>query len=70
MVVYVDTSVIIAAVDRGDIRNRDAEKFLLREKEKVVSPFALAEIFSVVSRNFGKLEVDVDEDDLPAVIAR
>jgi len=70
MVVYIDTSVIIAAVDKGDNRNKDAEKFLSREKEKLVSPLTLAEIFSVVSRSSEKLNVDVDEDDLPAVITR
>ena len=73
MVVYIDTSVIVAAIDRGDGRNKEAEKFLLREKEKVISPLVLTEIFSVVSRNSDRLtgfDVEIDEEDLPAIIAR
>ncbi len=74
MVVYIDTSVIVAAVDGGDRRNRDASKFLSREKEKIISPLVLAEVFSVVSRNsaglISRFEVEIDEKDLPAVIAR
>ena len=38
MVVYIDTSVIVAAIDKGDRRNKDAEKFLLRERENVRYP--------------------------------
>jgi predicted nucleic acid-binding protein len=74
VVVYVDTSVIVAAIDRGDRRNKEADKFLLREKEKIISPLVLAEVFSVVSRNSDRLmsgfDVEIDEEDLPAVIAR
>jgi predicted nucleic acid-binding protein len=72
MVTYIDTSVIIAAIDKGDERNRDAEKFLIHEKEKVISPLVLAEIFSVVSRNTEKLNlsVSVRKEDVPAVIVR
>jgi predicted nucleic acid-binding protein len=74
MVVYIDTSVIVSAIDRGDERNRDADKFLLREKEKVISPLVLIEIFSVVSRNSDRLisglDLEINEEDLPAVITR
>jgi predicted nucleic acid-binding protein len=72
MVSYIDTSVIVAAIDKGDRRNRDAEKFLLREKEKIISPLVIAEVFSVISRNLERLvtELDVDLEDLPTVIAR
>ncbi len=74
MVVYIDTSVIVSAVDKGDERSKEADKFLLREKDKIISPLVLVEIFSVVSRNYDKLvsafEVDISKEDLPAVIAR
>jgi len=74
VVVYVDTSVIVTAIDKGDIKNPSAEKFLLREREKIISPLVLVEIFSVVSRNYerliSKFDVRIDERDLPAVIAR
>jgi predicted nucleic acid-binding protein len=51
MVTYIDTSVIIAAVDRGNVRNKDTEKFLLREKEKIMSPLTLVEIFFHLTQN-------------------
>ncbi len=72
MVVYVDTSVIIAAIDKGYQRCKDSDKFLRRKKEKIISPLVLAEIYSVVSRNFERINLglNVAEEDLPAVIAR
>ncbi len=72
MVVYVDTSVIISAIDKGDHRCKDADKFLRREKEKIISPLVLAEIYSVVSRNSERINLgfNVAEEDLPAVLAR
>ena len=74
MVVYVDTSVIMAAIDRGDSKSQAADRFLLREREKVISPLVLVEIFSVVSRNYDRLisglDMEIGERDLPAVMAR
>ncbi len=72
MVVYVDTSVIISAIDKGDQRCKDSDKFLRRVKEKIISPLVLAEIYSVVSRNSERINLglNVAEADLPAVIAR
>ncbi len=74
MVVYVDTSVIVAAIDKGDSKNPSAERFLLMEREKIISPLVLAEIFSVVSRNYkrlmSKFDIEIDDKDLPMVIAR
>jgi len=74
VVVYIDTSVIVAAIDKGDSKNQAADRFLSREREKIISPLVLVEIFSVVSRNYNRLiskfDVRIDERDLPAVIAR
>jgi predicted nucleic acid-binding protein len=47
---YVDTSVIIAALDTRDPRFRVARELLEKEKYKVVSEIVLSELASVVAR--------------------
>ncbi len=47
---YVDTSVIIAALDTRDPRFRAARELLEKEKYKVVSEIVLSELASVVAR--------------------
>ncbi len=47
---YVDTSVIVAALDYLDYRREKAEQFLEQEDDKVVSELVLAELASVFSR--------------------
>jgi len=47
---YIDTSVIVAALDPSDPRSRSARRVLEEEGYKVVSELVLAELASVLSR--------------------
>ena len=47
---YVDTSVIVAALDPLDPRSGEARRLLEREEGKVVSELVLAELASVIAR--------------------
>ena len=47
---YIDTSVIVAALDPADPRSRSAKRVLEEEGYKVVSELVLAELASVLSR--------------------
>ncbi len=47
---YIDTSVIVAALDYSDYRRERAQRFLEQEDDKVVSELVLAELVSVFSR--------------------
>ncbi len=53
---YVDTSIIVAALDTKDPRWKMARRVLEREEYKVVSELAIAELVSVVSRREELLE--------------
>lgn len=48
---YIDTSVIVAALDTEDPRHRDAWKVLSRGEDKIVSEMVLAELASVIARH-------------------
>lgn len=47
---YIDTSVIVAALDYLDYRQKKAQRFLEQERDKVVSELVLAELSSILSR--------------------
>jgi len=47
---YIDTSVIIAALDPSDPRREKLVKFLEQEKDKVISELVLLELASVICR--------------------
>jgi predicted nucleic acid-binding protein len=47
---YIDTSIIIAALDKLDSRQKLAQRFLEKGKNKKVSELVLAELASILSR--------------------
>ena len=47
---YIDTSIIVAALDPIDYRSRGALKILEEEKHKIISELTLLELASVLSR--------------------
>ena len=46
---YIDTSIIVAALDPTDYRSKDALKILEEEKHKIISELTLLELASVLS---------------------
>jgi predicted nucleic acid-binding protein len=58
---YIDTSVIVAALDSSDPRWRRARKVLESYGEKVVSELVVAELASVLSRRADLLSDIADE---------
>ena len=55
---YVDTSIIVAALDPSDSRSGDATKILEEETYKVISELTILELASVLSRKW-KLLSDI-----------
>jgi len=54
---YIDTSVIVAALDPTDPRQKSAKMILREEREKAISELVLAELSSVLAREELLLEL-------------
>lgn len=66
---YIDTSLVIAAMDSSArSRSREAAALLARTREKVVSELFLVELAAAISRNPGLISAVSVEDTQPATI--
>nr|MDO8062137.1 PIN domain-containing protein [Candidatus Freyrarchaeum guaymaensis] len=63
---YIDTSVIVSALDPLDEKQKTSLQFLEEEKEKVASELVMLELASVVSRRLDELSIPLREFSLPS----
>ena len=58
---YIDTSVIVSALDPLDEKQKTSLQFLEEEKEKVASELVMLELASVVSRRLDEVSIPLRE---------